>query len=146
MLYALGMQAVEIGFGYSAILLRAFSVASDARHYAMRGDASIEPLNQFRFWATVRRPLRSTPGRRCGRVHSGEVLYAYNEHLRIQPASLAKIMTFYITLEALKNGKLTLDTSVNISEKAWRLSVDETVLRCFWRSASRCRSTPYSMV
>jgi serine-type D-Ala-D-Ala carboxypeptidase (penicillin-binding protein 5/6) len=49
----------------------------------------------------------------------------------MQPASLAKIMTFYITLEALKNGKLTLDTAVNISEKAWRLSVDQTVSKMF---------------
>jgi serine-type D-Ala-D-Ala carboxypeptidase (penicillin-binding protein 5/6) len=51
--------------------------------------------------------------------------------MSMQPASLAKIMTFYITLEALKNGKLTLDTSVNISEKAWRLSVDQTVSKMF---------------
>ena len=45
--------------------------------------------------------------------------------------SLAEIMTFYITLEALKNGKLKLDTPVNISEKAWRLSVDQTVSKMF---------------
>ena len=63
--------------------------------------------------------------------HSGEVLYAYNEHMRIQPASLAKIMTFYITLEALQNRKLTLDTPITISEKAWRLSVDQTVSKMF---------------
>jgi D-alanyl-D-alanine carboxypeptidase len=63
--------------------------------------------------------------------HSGEVLYAYNGHMRMQPASLAKIMTFYITLEALQNRKLTLDTPVTISEKAWRLSVDETVSKMF---------------
>jgi serine-type D-Ala-D-Ala carboxypeptidase (penicillin-binding protein 5/6) len=63
--------------------------------------------------------------------HSGEVLYAYNEHMRMQPASLAKIMTFYITLEALQNRKLTLDTPVTIGEKAWRLSVDQTVSKMF---------------
>src|SRR5713226_1445802 len=64
-------------------------------------------------------------------AHSGAVLYAYNEHMKMQPASLAKIMTFYISLEALKNGKITLDTPIPISEKAWRLSIDKTVSKMF---------------
>src|SRR4051794_4218448 len=29
---------------------------------------------------------------------TGALLYAYNEHVKMQPASLAKIMTFYLTL------------------------------------------------
>ncbi|HLH76661.1 MAG TPA: D-alanyl-D-alanine carboxypeptidase family protein [Candidatus Binataceae bacterium] len=64
-------------------------------------------------------------------AHSGEVLYAYHEHERIQPASLAKLMTFYITLDALRAGRLSLDTPVTISEKAWRLSIDPTVSKMF---------------
>jgi D-alanyl-D-alanine carboxypeptidase (penicillin-binding protein 5/6) len=62
---------------------------------------------------------------------TGAVLYAYKEHEKMQPASLAKIMTFYLTLDALKNRKLTLDTEVPISEKAWRLSMDQSVSRMF---------------
>ena len=62
---------------------------------------------------------------------TGAVLYAYNEHQKMQPASLAKIMTFYLTLDALQAGKLTLDTDAVISEKAWRLSMDESVSRMF---------------
>jgi D-alanyl-D-alanine carboxypeptidase (penicillin-binding protein 5/6) len=62
---------------------------------------------------------------------TGEVLYAYNEHEKMQPASLAKIMTFYLTLDAMKNGKLAPATDVTISEKAWRLSMDDTVSRMF---------------
>jgi len=49
----------------------------------------------------------------------------------MQPASLAKIMTFYITLDSLKDGRIKLDTSMPISEKAWRLSMDDTVSRMF---------------
>ncbi|MDB5108679.1 MAG: hypothetical protein JWM69_1620 [Candidatus Binatus sp.] len=64
-------------------------------------------------------------------VDTGAVLYAFNEHEKMQPASLAKIMTFYVTLDALKAGKLTLDTDVTISEKAWRLSMDQSVSRMF---------------
>ena len=43
-------------------------------------------------------------------AQSGEVLYAYNEHDKMQPASLAKMMTFYLTLEALKQKRIALDT------------------------------------
>src|SRR5262249_20581626 len=58
-------------------------------------------------------------------------LYAYNEHVKMQPASLAKIMTFYITLEALRAGRLKATTSVPISERAWRLSMDQSVSHMF---------------
>jgi serine-type D-Ala-D-Ala carboxypeptidase (penicillin-binding protein 5/6) len=116
-----------------ATLLGTFSVASAARHHAMASaPPPIEPLNQIRVLGNNPAPFAlDARSAMLTEFHSGVVLYAYNEHLRIQPASLAKIMTFYITLEALKNSKLTLDTSVNISEKAWRLSVDQTVSKMF---------------
>lgn len=64
-------------------------------------------------------------------AHSGEVLYAYNRDERMQPASLAKLMTFYITLEGLKDGRLSLDTQVTVSKQAWHLSMDPTVSKMF---------------
>ena len=68
---------------------------------------------------------------------TGTVLYSFNEHRKVQPASLAKIMTFYITLDALSAGKLSLDTPVTVSEKAWRLSMDQTVSKMFLEVGSR---------
>jgi D-alanyl-D-alanine carboxypeptidase (penicillin-binding protein 5/6) len=68
---------------------------------------------------------------------SGTVLYAYNEHKRMPPASLAKMMTFYLTLEAVRSGRITLDTLVTVSEKAWRLSMNSTVSRMFLRVGQR---------
>ena len=62
---------------------------------------------------------------------TGAVLYAYNEHDKMQPASLAKIMTFYLRLDALKAGKIAPSTDVTISEAAWRLSMNDTVSRMF---------------
>ncbi len=62
---------------------------------------------------------------------TGAVLYAYNEHDKMQPASLAKIMTFYLSLDALKAGKIAPSTDVTISENAWRLSMNDTVSRMF---------------
>jgi D-alanyl-D-alanine carboxypeptidase (penicillin-binding protein 5/6) len=62
---------------------------------------------------------------------TGTPLYWFNEHEKMQPASLAKIMTFYLALQALHENRITLDTKVNISEAAWRLSLNDTVSRMF---------------
>ena len=37
------------------------------------------------------------------------------------PASMSKIMTIYLIFEALKDGRLTLDMKLPVSEKAWRM-------------------------
>jgi serine-type D-Ala-D-Ala carboxypeptidase (penicillin-binding protein 5/6) len=70
-------------------------------------------------------------------ARSGAVLYAYNEHTRMQPASLAKLMTFYLVLKALHQGRITPDTMVTVSEKAWRLSMNSTVSRMFLQVGQR---------
>ncbi len=62
---------------------------------------------------------------------TGDVLYSYHEHEKIQPASLAKIMTFFLVLDAMKNGKVSSDSMVTISVNAWRLSMDQTVSHMF---------------
>ncbi|HEY2104294.1 MAG TPA: serine hydrolase, partial [Candidatus Binataceae bacterium] len=115
------------------VLLLTTSAAGVARHYARpSAPPPVEPLRAIRVLGSGPAPFAlDARAAMLTEFHSGEVLYAYNEHVRMQPASLAKIMTFYIALEALKNGKLTLDTGVNISEKAWRLSIDQTVSKMF---------------
>lgn len=62
---------------------------------------------------------------------TGQVIYGFNERERIQPASLAKIMTFELILEALDQGVFTLDTKVPVSEKAWRLALDNKLSNMF---------------
>jgi serine-type D-Ala-D-Ala carboxypeptidase (penicillin-binding protein 5/6) len=64
-------------------------------------------------------------------LRSGTVLYSYNEHVKMQPASLAKMMTFYLALDALRQKRITLDTQMPVSEAAWRLSLNDTVSRMF---------------
>lgn len=51
---------------------------------------------------------------------TGTVLVNDNGDMLAGPASLTKLMTLYLTFEALKDGRLTLQTPVNVSEKAWR--------------------------
>jgi D-alanyl-D-alanine carboxypeptidase len=50
---------------------------------------------------------------------TGHVLYAEDQDDQWYPASLTKIMTAYITFEAIRAGKLTLDTKIKCSEAAF---------------------------
>lgn len=49
---------------------------------------------------------------------SGKVLQAENATIPWYPASVTKIMTAYVTLKAVKDGKLTLDTLLTVSPVA----------------------------
>jgi D-alanyl-D-alanine carboxypeptidase (penicillin-binding protein 5/6) len=50
---------------------------------------------------------------------SGQLLQAQNPDARIEPASLTKLMTAYVTFAAIKQGRLKLDQTLPVSEKAW---------------------------
>ncbi|MDR3479116.1 MAG: D-alanyl-D-alanine carboxypeptidase [Burkholderiaceae bacterium] len=52
---------------------------------------------------------------------SGQVLASQNPDMRIEPASLTKIMTAYLVFEALKDKKLDLNQMVNVSTHAWKV-------------------------
>ncbi len=49
---------------------------------------------------------------------TGKVLYARNERAERHPASLTKMMTLYLLFEALKQGKLTMQTPLPVSYHA----------------------------
>jgi D-alanyl-D-alanine carboxypeptidase (penicillin-binding protein 5/6) len=53
--------------------------------------------------------------------NTGQALVTHNPDERIEPASLTKLMTAYLTFSALKNGAIKLDQQVVVSEKAWRM-------------------------
>lgn len=51
---------------------------------------------------------------------SGQVLQSQKADERIEPASLTKLMTAYLTFTALRQGRLKNDQTLPVSEKAWR--------------------------
>ncbi len=51
---------------------------------------------------------------------SGSVLAEHNPNLRVDPASLTKIMTAYVIYKALAAGDISNEDMVLISERAWR--------------------------
>jgi D-alanyl-D-alanine carboxypeptidase (penicillin-binding protein 5/6) len=53
-------------------------------------------------------------------VTSGQVLVERNAHERVEPASLTKLMTAYVTFVALKQNRISLTQTLPVSEKAWR--------------------------
>lgn len=51
-------------------------------------------------------------------AETGTVLYSRNANNRLYPASLTKIMTMYMTFEALEDGRLRLDQPLRVSRRA----------------------------
>lgn len=51
---------------------------------------------------------------------SGQVLAAQEPDLKLEPASLTKVMTTYLVAEALQQKRLSLQQTVTVSERAWR--------------------------
>ncbi|MGD2129637.1 MAG: D-alanyl-D-alanine carboxypeptidase family protein [Lysobacterales bacterium] len=52
--------------------------------------------------------------------NSGRVLVEHNADMRVEPASITKLMTAYVVFEELAQGNISLDETVPVSEKAWR--------------------------
>jgi D-alanyl-D-alanine carboxypeptidase (penicillin-binding protein 5/6) len=53
--------------------------------------------------------------------NSNYVIASQKSNMRIEPASLTKIMTAYLSFKALKNGHLTLTQTLPVSEIAWKV-------------------------
>ncbi|MEZ5614736.1 MAG: D-alanyl-D-alanine carboxypeptidase family protein [Rhodocyclaceae bacterium] len=51
---------------------------------------------------------------------TGQVLAAHDPDARVEPASLTKLMTVYVALAAMKEGRLEPAREVPVSERAWR--------------------------
>jgi len=52
---------------------------------------------------------------------SGQIIASQEPNMRIEPASLAKIMTAYLTFQALRDKKIDINQKVNVSVRAWKV-------------------------
>ncbi len=57
---------------------------------------------------------------------SGQIIAAKDPDMRIEPASLTKIMTAYLTFSAIRDKKLSLDQKVNVSVRAWKVDASSS--------------------
>lgn len=53
---------------------------------------------------------------------TGEIIYEMNSHDKLEPASVTKIMTMLLTMEALENGRINLEDKVTISRNASKIT------------------------
>ena len=51
-------------------------------------------------------------------ARTGQIIYSENADTRLHPASLTKMMTLYITFDAIRRGEVTLDTPITVSANA----------------------------
>jgi len=52
---------------------------------------------------------------------TGAVLLEKNADERMPPSSMSKLMTIYVVFDMLKQGRLTLEQELPVSERAWRM-------------------------
>jgi D-alanyl-D-alanine carboxypeptidase (penicillin-binding protein 5/6) len=57
---------------------------------------------------------------------SGQVLASQEPNMRIEPASLTKIMTAYLAFAAIKDKKLDSNQMVNVSVRAWKVDASSS--------------------
>lgn len=53
--------------------------------------------------------------------NSGKILYEHNSHEKLRPASVTKVMTILLIMEALDSGRISLDDKVPCSENATKM-------------------------
>lgn len=51
---------------------------------------------------------------------TGSIIFEKNADMRMPTSSMSKVMTAIIVFDGLRDGRLTLDTKLLVSEKAWR--------------------------
>ncbi|ASK63287.1 D-alanyl-D-alanine carboxypeptidase [Virgibacillus phasianinus] len=61
--------------------------------------------------------------------NTGKILYDKQAHEKLPPASMTKIMTLLLIMEALDNGKIQLDEKVRISENAASMGGSQIFLK-----------------
>ena len=57
---------------------------------------------------------------------SNQIVASENPDMRIEPASLTKIMTAYLVFEALRDKKISIDQKVNVSMAAYKVEADSS--------------------
>ncbi|NMM38383.1 MAG: D-alanyl-D-alanine carboxypeptidase [Glaciimonas sp.] len=59
-------------------------------------------------------------------MNSNQVIASQDPDMRIEPASLTKIMTAYLTFAAIKDKKLAINQMVTVSEHAWKVDPESS--------------------
>ncbi len=70
--------------------------------------------------APARAPLETTAVSAILMDGNGDILYEKDPHKQLPPASVTKVMTLLLGIEAVEQGRLKLSDQIHTSENAWR--------------------------
>lgn len=73
--------------------------------------------------------LRSARSVLVGDAESGRILYSVGAFDRTEPASITKVMTLLLAVEAIERGEVSLEDTVEASENCWS-GLDDTSSSC----------------
>lgn len=79
--------------------------------------------------ATACEPTVDAPSVLLMEKHTGTTLYEQSAHEKLEPASVTKIMTMLLVMEALDSGRLTSDTVVQASAHACSMGGSQIYLK-----------------
>jgi D-alanyl-D-alanine carboxypeptidase len=74
----------------------------------------------FGFFAATPSPATAKYAAVVMDAATGEVVYAANPDVRHYPASLTKVMTLFVTFDALRAGRISMDSVIRVSARAAR--------------------------
>lgn len=94
----------------SALIVSALSTTLAVNLPAHAGSAQIAPPPSLAVKAYLLKDF-----------NSGHIIAAQNPTMRVEPASLTKVMTAYLSFKAIKNGHLQLTQTLPVSETAWKI-------------------------
>lgn len=84
-------------------------------------DASKASVSQAQPTATPSAPSLSAKGYVLMDADTGKILAQKDMDQTMEPASLTKMMTLYLTFQALQEGQIHLEDEVTVSKKAWEM-------------------------
>lgn len=79
-------------------------------------------------------------------ANSGQVLGAQDPDMRVEPASLTKIMTAYLAFSAVRDKRLDLNQTVSVSVNAWKVDSSSSKMFIEPRTPVRIQDLLYGLI
>lgn len=115
------MHKLQLLISFLLIFILVFSVTSPcfAEESIYVWSSNSTPVNSINIEESNPNTLNlESPSAILIEQSTGQVLYEHNSHEQLRPASVTKVMSILLIMEAIDSGKITLNDSVPCSENA----------------------------
>ncbi|HDM8897053.1 penicillin-binding protein PBP4 [Staphylococcus aureus] len=90
--------------------------------YAQAANSDVTPVQAANQYGYAGLSAAYEPTSAVNVSQTGQLLYQYNIDTKWNPASMTKLMTMYLTLEAVNKGQLSLDETITMTNKEYIMS------------------------